>query len=44
MTVRVAKKQKARLLRARKPKVQLRVKIVPSGGKAVVKTITLKLT
>ncbi len=44
MTVRVAKKHKARLLKARKPTVRLRVKIVPSGGKAVVTTISLRLT
>lgn len=44
LTVKVAKAQRARLLKARKPRVRVQVAIAPlGGGKTVTKTISLPL-
>jgi hypothetical protein len=43
VTVRIATAQRAKLLKARKPRLRVLVTIAPAGGKKVTKTITLSL-
>jgi hypothetical protein len=43
VTVRIATAQRAKLLKARKPRLRVLVTIAPAGGEKVTKTITLSL-
>jgi hypothetical protein len=43
LTVRVSRKQRSKLLAARRPRVQVRAVVTPAGGKPVVTTVRLAL-